>query len=236
MGTGLSKVHRPAPPPMPYDVTDRRPIAARKLRIMDRAAELLAGLGVSPNAISIVGLLLAIAAAAALLATRHTDTLGDRVLWAVVILGVQGRLLCNLFDGMVAIKRHVASAVGELFNEVPDRISDVAVLACLGYVEGGSPLLGWLAALAAVATAYIRVTGKSLGLPSDFCGPMAKQQRMFLVTVLGLCGVIVPSWMAAYHLPAWTAGIIAVGALLTCGRRLLRIARGLRARAAGGDA
>ncbi len=42
--------------------------------------------------------------------------------------------------------------------------------------------LGFLCAIAAVLTAYVRGFGGSAGLPQDFCGPMAKQQRMATLT------------------------------------------------------
>ena len=101
---------------------------------------------------------------------------------------VQARLLANLLDGMVAIGRGVASPTGELFNEVPDRVSDTAVLVGLG-VAAGSVAWGLAAALAAMATAYVRLPsgGGSDGFRATFGGPMAKQHRMALVTGLPPC-------------------------------------------------
>ena len=43
--------------------------------------------------------------------------------------------------------------------------------------------LGWSASVLAVGTAYIRAMGARRGAAQDFCGPVAKQQRMFLLTV-----------------------------------------------------
>ncbi len=43
--------------------------------------------------------------------------------WLAGALLVQLRLLANLYDGMVAVLRQIASPVDELFNEVPDRVS-----------------------------------------------------------------------------------------------------------------
>ena len=64
-----------------------------------------------------------------------------------------------------------------LYNEVPDRVADSLFLVALGYAIG-MPWLGWLAALAAAVTAYIRVLGGTFGLAQDFRGPLAKQHRM----------------------------------------------------------
>jgi phosphatidylglycerophosphate synthase len=74
-------------------------------------------------------------------------------LWLAGALLTQLRLLANLLDGMVAIGRGIAiaSPAGELFNEVPDRVSDSAVFLRLG-VAGGNLTLGLAATLAAMAT------------------------------------------------------------------------------------
>lgn len=215
---------------MKYQVTDRRPIAARNLGVMAKIAKRLAAAGVTPNAVSLFGGACATIAGASLVATNvsNSPTL-DRLLWLVVALGCQGRLLCNLFDGMVAVERNTASAVGELYNEVPDRYSDAVIFVALGYAAGGVAWLGWAAAVAAILTAYVRAVGKAAGLKNDFRGPMAKQQRMFLVTLLGVAGLILPRFVAGYHAAAWVAAIVAVGSLLTCINRLRHIARGLRA-------
>lgn len=208
---------------MAYNPTDRRPIAARRLRVMNVLAHGLASAGLGANAISIFGTLCATIAAASLVGTAHVEPSLARWLWLLAAVGVQGRLLSNLLDGMVAIERGTASPLGEIFNEVPDRYSDAVVLVCLGYAAGGLAALGWAAALAAVLTAYIRAVGKSLGQPSDFRGIMAKQQRMFLVTLLGVSGLIAPGAIAQHRVAAWAAGIIALGALVTCAGRLGRI-------------
>src|ERR1700733_9115104 len=163
---------------------DRRPIAARQLRVSVAIANWLAAHRASPNGISIAGLA---AGALAGLAFGLTPDLPDaaRWLWLAGALMVQLRLAANMFDGMVAIARGVTSPVGELYNEIPDRLSDSAVLIGIG-VAGGDWGLGALAALTAIATAYVRAVGKAAGAASDFAGPMAKQQRMFLVTLAAL--------------------------------------------------
>ena len=216
---------------MKYDVTDRRPIAARKLGVVGRLTRRLVAAGVTANAVSLAGAALATAAAAALLGTGFSDSPAlNRLLWLLAALGCQGRLLCNLLDGMVAVETATASAVGELYNEVPDRYSDAVILACLGYAAGGVAGLGWAAALLAVATAYVRGLGKGLGLASDYRGPMAKQQRMLVVTLLGLAGLLAPRFVASYHAATWAAAVVVIGSLLTCANRLRHIARGLKER------
>ena len=105
----------------------------------------------------------------------------------VAAVCVQLRLLCNLLDGMVAIEGGKQSAVGALYNEFPDRIADSLLLVALGYAAG-VPWLGWLAALLAALTAYVRATGGALGFAQDFRGPMAKPQRMAVLTIACVVG------------------------------------------------
>lgn len=200
---------------------DRRPIAARRLRLTAAMAEWLIRCEASPNAISVAGMLAAIAAGFALAAAPE-----HRLLWLLGAVLVQVRLLANMLDGMVAIGRGSASRLGEVFNEVPDRIADTAVLAGLG-IAAAQPWLGLAAALAAMATAYIRAVGKSLGAGSDFCGPGAKQHRMAIVTVAALwCCIVSGLWAAP--VPRGALWLILLLATLTAARRLHRLCRVLR--------
>ncbi|HEU5431564.1 MAG TPA: CDP-alcohol phosphatidyltransferase family protein [Thermomicrobiales bacterium] len=211
-----------------YQPAERRPIRTRDLAVSKRAADWLAARGVSANAISTAGMLAAIAGAVALAATS-LESPWTRLLWLVGAAGAQLRLLANMLDGMVAIESGRASPVGELFNEVPDRISDAAMFIGLGYAAGGNPALGYLAALAAVFTAYVRAMAKVAGAPQDFGGPMAKPQRMFVVTLVSLYNALAPSaWQPGWGLAAIALAIIAAGGLLTACLRLHRAAAYLR--------
>ena len=204
---------------------DRRPIATRNARPVIAMADWLIRRGASPDMISILGMAAALAAGALFALTREAPG-AARLCWLLGALLVQARLMANLLDGMVALGRGVASATGELFNEIPDRVSDTAVLLGVGWAAG-RPALGLAAALAAMATAYVRGVGRGLGLPSDFSGPMAKQQRMAVVTAVAVwCAVAPAAWSAP--VPGWALWLITALATLTAARRLWRIARALR--------
>jgi phosphatidylglycerophosphate synthase len=159
-------------------------------------------------------------------------TMAGFVLGAV---GIQLRLLANMFDGMVAIETGRTSAVGELYNEVPDRVSDTAVLVGAGYAAGGCPVLGFVAALFAIFIAYLRAQGRVAGAPQEYCGPMAKPQRMAVMTVAAMAAALLPAaWLPRVDmLPeqgimAAALTLIIAGELVTVYRRLSRIAAALR--------
>jgi phosphatidylglycerophosphate synthase len=216
---------------------DRRPIAARDLKGMQAIASWMARKGFSANGISVAGMIFGALAGVALFLTPRLPDF-SRLLWLAGAAFIQLRLLANLFDGMVAIERGTASKVGELYNEVPDRVSDSATLLGLGYAAGGDVLLGFGAALAAMMTAYVRAVGKGAGAPNEFCGPMAKQQRMFLATVVSIfCAAAPAAWQrvslgcCTLGLPACVLIVILAGSLVTVVRRLLKIGARLRSAA-----
>lgn len=218
-----------------FKTGERRPIASRDLAISQQIAAFLADRGVSPNAISVSGMIAAIVGGFAFWGTSFNMP-ATRLLWFIAAAMAQLRLLANMFDGMVAIRRQIVSPVGELYNEVPDRISDSALFIGLGFAIGGQPLLGFAAALAAVFTAYVRAMAKVAGAPQDFCGPLAKPQRMFAITVLALYSALTPaSWQPIWNfhgqpfgLAAATLAFSTVGSLWTAVRRLLRAAAHLK--------
>jgi phosphatidylglycerophosphate synthase len=222
---------------------ERRPIAARRLPIVISLAQALARAGVTPNTISVVGMIACTLAGACFFLTARAELAHlERWLWAIGALLVQLRLQCNMLDGMVAIEGGKTSRVGELYNELPDRVSDICTLVGLGYALHSRPELGYLAATLAVLTAYVRAAAKVAGAPQDYCGPMAKQHRMFVVTLLSLFMALAPdawrSWVSPalatagswwQSAPALALWIICVGSLATCLRRTARAARALNA-------
>ena len=213
-------------------VIDRRPIATRNRKWAQAATAWLAARNVSPNAISIAGMCACVVAGIALGLTSSSEY---RILWLIAACGAQLRLTANMLDGMVAIASGRTSKTGELYNEVPDRISDAAVFIGAGFAWGGNVTLGYIATILAIFTAYVRAAGKIAGAPNEFCGPMAKQHRMLVITLICLYSAIAPrSWqMITFNdrqIGLVTLGllVIVVGSVITVIRRVSRIAHALR--------
>ena len=211
---------------------DRRPIATRNRKWAQSAAAWLAARNVSPNTISIAGMCACLAAG---LALGLTGVEYNRILWLFAAIGAQLRLTANMLDGMVALASGRDSKVGELYNEVPDRVSDTAVFIGAGYASGGNVALGYIATILAIFTAYVRAAGKTAGAPNEFCGPMAKQHRMLVITIACLYSAFIPRSWQVFHLDDLDIGVmtlaltvIIAGCLVTVVRRLQRTARALR--------
>ncbi len=208
----------------------RREVATRKASWAMAIAKNLARVGLRPNTISGASVLFAAATGGCLFFSAGQRGWTGSALFIAAVLCIQLRLLCNLFDGMVAIECGLKTKSGEVFNDFPDRVADSLILIGAGYAARAVPHaveLAWLAALLAVATAYVRLLGSSAGARQYFLGPMAKQHRMAVMTVAALASAIVPN-----HAPAILSGalaVIAAGCVLTIIRRLIAIVRELEA-------
>lgn len=195
---------------------DRRPLKVRGSNWARQLAKFLAGLGITPNQISVISIMFAAAGAVCLFAGG----------WYLILAAacIQGRLLCNLFDGMVAVEHNKATPLGAVYNEFPDRIADSILLVAAGYAVA-MPALGWCAALAAALTAYVRVFGASCGLGHDFSGPMAKQHRMAVLTVACIATPLLP---VGGRLLAGGLALIAALSFATCVTRTLKLCVALK--------
>ena len=203
---------------------NRRPIKTRSAGWARRFTDELVKRDISPNQISVISMLFALFGAVTL-------NIDNGVAGSILcIVGIQLRLLCNLFDGMVAIEGGKQSAVGSLYNEFPDRVADSLLIVGLGFAIDQSDL-GWFAALAAALTAYVRVFGGALGLTQSFMGPMAKQHRMAVMTVALLLNAFETIYYATHYALLIALVIIALGSVATCVTRTLAIARQLKGNA-----
>ena len=195
----------------------RRPLKSRNTAWASWLARRLAQMRVHPNHISLASVAAAAAAAFCLV----------RAHWLAAVLFIQLRLLCNLLDGMVAIEGGLRTPSGEIYNDLPDRLSDALILVAAGYAVP-SPAwardLGWAAAILAIITAYIRVLGGASGLAQDFRGPMGKPQRMAVLTLACVAAYFDSRAIAA------ALAVIVIGSLVTAAIRTRRIVRQLEKR------
>ncbi len=210
----------------------RRVIPQRESGWAKSMTRRLAAAGVRPNQISILGLVFALIAAACLILSGRADG-GLRV--AVLVIAAAAmpvRLLCNMLDGMLAVEEGLQGPDGLIYNEIPDRLSDVIVLAAAGYAAPGLPWgpdLGWIAAVTALLTAYVRTLGRAAGAEEHFEGPMAKPRRMHVMIAASLLAIFEPmlGWPRGSVLLAGL-GIVTIGDILTIALRLRLIAADLR--------
>ena len=200
---------------------NRRPIASRSNpRIVAFATALATRNWPTPNQISVLSAVFAALGAWALCYPNALTLL-------FCALMIQLRLFCNLLDSMVAVEGGKKTHNGSIYNEFPDRIADSVLLVAFGYATPW-PWLGWLAALLALTTAYIRVFGGSLGLEQSFTGPMAKQHRMAVLTIACLLGALQHLIWENHSILDVALVVITLGSAWTCWRRTALVNAQLR--------
>jgi len=178
-------------------------------------------------------LVFAIAAGLCLARTARAEGLARPMLFLGAAACIQIRLLCNMLDGLVAVEGGKRTVFGEIFNDMPDRFADVAILVGAGYSiahHSWGHELGWLAATLAVITAYIRLLGGSMGVTQYFLGPMAKPHRMALLTAACVVSMFETYLGLGGKTIALALIIMIVGMLVTCVRRTLSIVADLKKR------
>lgn len=212
----------------------RRPLKTRDKNWPRHLALLFVRLGFTPNQISLTGLVTSAVGALCLFFAAERDPIPQAVLFALAAVCIQLRLLCNLLDGLMAVEGGRKTKSGEIFNEFPDRVADALLFPAAGYSIrfdcAHAVELGYLCAIGAIVTTYVRVFGGAVGLAQDFCGPMAKQQRMAALTIACVLSAAeaIAHWEHRVMLLGLT--VIFVGSLFTAARRTFRIAHSLNAR------
>jgi len=208
----------------------RREISSRKTSWARRTAAFLARAGVKPNTISVLSIFFAAGSCGCLVLSTNAGETQKIILFLVSAVLIQFRLLCNLFDGMVAIEWGLKTKSGEIFNDLPDRISDPMILVGAGYAVSHVRFgveLGWLAGILAVLTAYVRVLAGKLGASESFAGPMAKQHRMAVVTIaLVVAAVGVKGGWCEYSIMI-ALSVVVLGSVITLVRRAVAAVREL---------
>ncbi len=160
-------------------------------------------LGVSANAVTVVGFVLTVAGAALLAFAQPGPAL------ALLVIGT----LADTLDGQLARAAGGGTPFGAFLDSTLDRLSDAALAvaaAALG-AYGNVALLFWAALLSLVASfmvSYVRAKAESLGLSAGV--GLAPREARLVIFLLG-----VAAW-ALFDLPQlFVAAVVAVALLAT---------------------
>lgn len=179
----------------------RRRLASLSQRLQEPLVRFLARTGVTPNQITLLGLLLSVAAAAL--------AAGGWFLWAGITLAVGSAL--DMVDGMLARSTGKASSQGALLDSVADRLGEAAVLLglLLYYVtqqpeRWWAPVLVGLALVNGFLVSYVRARAEGLGV-TDKGGLMTRPERVVALVAGLLLGQVEVALaiIAALSLMTW---------------------------------
>jgi CDP-diacylglycerol--glycerol-3-phosphate 3-phosphatidyltransferase len=166
----------------------------------------LAAAGVGPNAITVAGVAVQVAAAGAIMAGR------------LVLAGLLAVVaaLADAIDGAVAKARTSTGKLGALFDSTADRLSDALFFVPVAWLYGVAPDPSredqtWVAALALTAlvasflVSYVKARAEGLGFECNV-GIAERAERLILM-ILGLLLNLIPAVLAVL---AALAGITVV--------------------------
>lgn len=190
------------------DLYRLKPASQRMLRPLEDA---LVARHVHPDAITAAAIPVSLAGGLCL-------AFSDRA--PILLLGVPflaaARLVLNLLDGLVARRTRTSHALGEVWNEVGDRVCDILILGGLAFVPAVDPRLALGALIAALLASYAGVAARAAGGTRQFGGVMSKPGRMITVGIAAPLAFVAGDarWLAV------GAAVVLAGALLTLAARL----------------
>lgn len=162
--------------------------------IIDPLVKGLIKMGLTPNAVTTIGLLLNICVAIILIIGAEWGERGELsyVGWAGALVLFAG--LFDMLDGQVARLGNMSSTFGALFDSVLDRYSEsVMFLGICYYLVAHhyffSSIAGFIALIGSMMVSYTRARSEGLGIENKG-GMMQRPERVILVALSAIaCGI-----------------------------------------------
>lgn len=188
-------------------------VKAGTVRLLDPLSRALLRIGVTPNAVTVLGTL-GVGVGAIGFAARGS------LVWAVVIVTLSG--LTDVMDGAMARARGTSSRFGALLDSTMDRVADGMVFGSLAYLyrdETPTLIAVLLCLVAGQVVSYVKARADSLGLDASK-GMVERAERLILTGVGGLLTGFGVGW----GLPA-ALWLLAAGSIFTVGQRMWQASR-----------
>jgi len=199
-------------------------------RVFTPVVNLLLRLGVSPDAVTVVGTI-GVVAGAVIFFPRGDLFVGVLVITAFVF--------ADLIDGTMARVSGRVSPFGAFLDSTLDRIGDAAIFGGLAMYFAGPGDNDWIAALAiycltmGAVTSYARARAESLGFQAKVGIAERADRLVSILVVTGLAGLLdlLGIEEALWAIPV-TLGALAVASTVTVVQRILVVRRQALAAAA----
>ncbi len=183
-------------------------------RVTDPIGERLVRVGLTPNAMTLIGTAGAVGFALWLFPTGHLLA-GTLTVWGFVML--------DLLDGAMARARGGGTKFGAVLDSTCDRIADGALMAAItwyAFAVAGSRALAAAALICLVLgqiISYIKARAEASGLSANV-GLVERAERLIIALVgTGLQGFGVPH---AVDVALW---LLVAGSVITVGQRLVAV-------------
>jgi archaetidylinositol phosphate synthase len=149
--------------------------------IVGRGVGPLAAIGLTPNALTVMGLMVSTGSAWAYLNWR-TDRIYLVIAAALILLSG----LLDAFDGILARRTGKVTRFGGFFDSVADRYSDAVVLGAIVVSGLCDPLWGMAALIGSLMVSYARARSEAAGVEMIAVGFAERAERMILLVAVSL--------------------------------------------------
>jgi CDP-diacylglycerol--glycerol-3-phosphate 3-phosphatidyltransferase len=164
-------------------------------KIINPFVKFLIKIGVTPNIVTLIGLILNVGVAFIFIEGAEEGNRGELsyVGWAGALILFAG--LFDMLDGQVARLGNMSSTFGALFDSVLDRYSELIMFLGICYYLVGhhyflSSLFAFIALIGSIMVSYVRARAEGLGIECKG-GLMQRPERVVTVGVSAvLCGVV----------------------------------------------
>lgn len=184
-------------------------------RFVDPLARGLLRLGVSPDAVTLLG------TAGVLAGAIGFGARGEILLGAVIVAGFAA---VDMVDGAMARARGFSTRFGALLDSTMDRVADGAIFGAIAYwyaSTGESPTVAaaLICLVAGQVVSYVKARAQSVGIACDV-GLVERPERLVLV---GL-GAVATGLGVGWALPA-ALWLLAILSLVTAAHRVVHVRR-----------
>jgi phosphatidylglycerophosphate synthase len=190
-------------------------------RFIEPIVELSIRLGLSPNMLSTISFIFAVASGLLFYLSNYPNSL----IFAAIFMVLSA--LLDAVDGAVARKIDQANARGDLLDHVFDRYADLFILCGILFGGYAPAWIGVLAITGVILTSYMGTQAQAVGVGRYYGGILGRADRLIL-----LLGTTILNWAyptAIYGLPilGWVLVLFAITGHFTAIQRFVFIWRRL---------
>ena len=174
-------------------------------------ARLAHSLGLTPNKVSVIGIVFAVLSAASYWQWESQPTL--LLILAPLLLLASG--FCDALDGVLARRFGEATAFGGFLDSLLDRYTDAMIYA--GIILGGLSDVYWglLALIGSLLISYCRARAEAAGVKMETVGLMERAERIMILVIASFLSL---AWKESLQ---WGIILLAVLTNLTVLQRVI---------------
>ena len=174
-------------------------------------------IGLTPNAVSGLGIVLALLSALAYWSAEINTLL---LLPAILLLLLSG--FCDALDGVLARLYGQTTVFGGFLDSLLDRYADAAIL--VGIVLGGFADFSWgfVAVIGSLLVSYARARAEAAGVKMESVGIAERAERVLILLVASLVALV---WLGALW---WSVVVLAFLTNITVLQRAVYFRRAVR--------